>query len=255
MTTAPSCGSRHPQALPIPKNLELDWDEPGVSIHQVPRGRRCRWRCRSGTAGAPGCGHTWEATLRRRLNYETGCPKCSNDWLHHPIPDRLRAEWRGDNPIDEARRVVSFPWVCQDCQYAWTATISHRLWKPGCPGCSARQRGVRRRVLAIPEHVRLDWAEEFSIEEANRRLAYRFVHRGSQRGEVPCGRSWSARLWARIKPKRPTGCPHCQRRKPRGHTRKRRTPEMSRIYFRSQDGGCWDTYFYGAPTRSPCGSG
>lgn len=203
-------GSFHPHAVPLTDNLLLDWDEPDLDIRAARRKVPYWWCCRAGTGGAPGCGHRWRQAIVRRLNYGHGCLKCLHASMTFPVTNLMRLEWAGVGSIDQADRHAPQPWTCTACKATWQAPIALRVRGFGrCKECRHRRTGMRRRHLPIPAHVRADWDEDFPIDHALRKPSYRFVHRGSARGEVPCGLSWMARLWTRIKSERPHGCPHC----------------------------------------------
>ena len=192
---------------PLPQNLVLDWDDPDLGILQVERRSNSKhwWCCRSSRKP---CGHRWQATLRMRLYLKTGCPRCSHTGRRHPISDSLRSHWAEDFPIDEALPNTRYRWRCA-CGWESGATLWVRA-KHGCPKCVLAAATARRRRLPIPECVRLDWAEDFPIDTAPRnRQRFRFVHRASQRGEVPCGHAWTTYLFSRLQPSKPTGCPRC----------------------------------------------
>lgn len=199
-----------PRTKVIPAHLELDWDEAELDIHAAPRGvtQQYWWVCRSGTLGGAACGHRWRTTLHQRLYYGTSCPYCQHSTQRRPIPDRLRAEWNEPFPIDTAFYNRSCRWKCA-AGHRQKNTITNRLSR-GCRLCGHASSAASRRYLAIPDHVRMDWDERIPIDSAPRgRIRFRFVHRASQRGERPCGGSWLALLFSRIKPDNPTGCPHC----------------------------------------------
>lgn len=202
--------------LPIPSNLVADWDEPEIDIHKAKRTDiKYKWKCRFGRNGSPGCGRTFRNYLSHRLTYKTGCPWCARDARKRPLVETLRREWAEEFPIESAPYLTSHKWRCEK-GHGWTASIFSRLntrdggkrEAAGCPRCAVGRSRRNFRAYPVPDYLRADWDEETPIEEASRKKRWRFVHRGSQRGEVPCGRSWSALLFARIG-KMKTGCPHC----------------------------------------------
>lgn len=133
-----------------------------------------------------------------------------------PIPELLRAEWRGSVPIDTAVRAHVYPWRCSVCDHEWVAELRHRLCtltrnirqkngRTGCPQCHrVHQLGP------LPAYIVAEWDEPtLLIENASRD----WREQPRYRWKCSVGHRWIASLYRRLTKK--TGCPVCSRTKDR----------------------------------------
>lgn len=93
------------------------------------------WRCE--------LGHTWKATVRSRVQLDTGCPVCANRTLLEGFNDlathfpQLAKEADGWDPSKVIRgAAVKKTWICSE-GHKWNALVSSRCGKgTGCPECA-----------------------------------------------------------------------------------------------------------------------
>lgn len=212
--------------LPIPAELVAQWGE-DFPIQDAVRTKRWRWVCRSMRGGKP-CGHTWEASITSRMYGGHGCRLCAYAARRSPLPDHLRVEWREPWSIDLAKRGYKnlYRWACQS-GHLWLASLASRQTGRGCPTCGRTRAADKRKIVEILDCVRLDWSEDFPIEQALRRTRYRFTHRAvCQKGKSPCGKSWETTLNSRLGNHK-TGCPfHHSGRPPTSDERRQQIASM-----------------------------
>jgi hypothetical protein len=211
---------------PIPAELVIQWGE-DFPVEDALRTKRWRWACRAVRAGKP-CGHVWSASITSRLYRKIGCRLCAYANRSKPLPDQLRVEWQEPGSVDQAGRSdkIRYRWACGR-NHLWLAPLAKRLAGHGCPTCGRTKAADKRKHVEIPSWVRADWSEDFPIEEALRRVRYRFTHRGDcQRGKAPCGREWETTLNSRLGANK-TGCPfHKTGRPPTSDERRRQIASM-----------------------------
>jgi hypothetical protein len=212
---------------PIPAELVAQWGE-DFPIQDAVRGKRWRWVCRAVRAGKP-CGYSWTGSIISRMYRQTGCKLCAYAGQSLPLPDLLRVQWQEpDLDIDQVRRSgkTRYLWACER-NHLWRAPLSRRMLGFGCPSCGRCRGADKRKSVEIPSWVRADWSAEFPIEEALRRVRYRFTHRGDcHRGKAPCGRKWETTLNSRLGANK-TGCPfHKTGRPPISDERRRQIADM-----------------------------
>lgn len=112
---------------------QADGCDPG---HEVATNIKKRpWRCE--------LGHTWKATVRSRVQLDTGCPVCANRTLLEGFNDlathfpQLAKEADGWDPTKVIRgSAVKKAWICSE-GHKWNALVSGRCAKgTGCPECA-----------------------------------------------------------------------------------------------------------------------
>lgn len=189
----------------LPDHIKLDWVPENGPLTRALRDRvKYMWKCHN-------CEKITKQSIANRKRRRCSCVGrlAAKRVSRIDANPHLRLEWFNLIPIERALRDVSYAWKCKACEHVWRSRLRNRLQGAGCPKCASRIAGVKKRQYGIPDNVRADWAEpQISIDTANRRCRYRFKHVASQRGEVPCGRTWTTLLWARVSADK-LGCPHC----------------------------------------------
>jgi len=161
------------------------------------------------------CGHEWEAPIKARVAYKTGCPYCSGNKVLKGFNDlatvypKLAAEWHpemnGNVGPDEVISGSSkkFFWLCKKGHY-WDATISSRVTGRGCRYCSGNAVWVGYNDLQFvnPELAK-EWHPTLNGDLTPRDVTYGSTRRVWWRGK--CGHEWEER----IKVRRRFGCPIC----------------------------------------------
>ena len=136
-------------------NLAKEWDFEAnqIDINSVVIGstRKINWICSK-------CNHKWTADVRMRTQRGHGCPRCAqetkaqnrlktyvekNGCITNPA---LLKEW----DYEKNEKIGLFPdkltpysnkkawWICSNCEYEWSVSISNRSEGASCPVCANR---------------------------------------------------------------------------------------------------------------------
>ena len=121
------------------------------------------------------CGHKWNATPKRRVSDNTGCPQCARfkKWTRRPtVADHpLLAEWdhernseRGnypDNTTLQSHKQIF--WLCNNCpagqQHSWSTAPFQRTGrnKHGCPVCAGKKACRCNSLQALRPDIAAEW--------------------------------------------------------------------------------------------------
>ena len=174
----PFCANRklchHNSLLTLAPSVASYWDpaKNGMTPDQVLAGSTTRrhWLC-------PTCKYTWQASVQKRTQNSSGCPKCSNrskgytkqptlTASNHPVMlefDHSRNQEAGLDPdkitLGSNRKVQ---WLCRKCPrgqlHLWMASPSTRISnKRGCPYCSNRQACICNSLQSLYPTLAAEW--------------------------------------------------------------------------------------------------
>ncbi|DBA66738.1 TPA: hypothetical protein ACH3X2_001887 [Trebouxia sp. C0005] len=132
------------------------WDtvKNGLTPDLVMAGSAARrhWLC-------PKCGHSWQAHIHRRVEQQSGCPKCSKinkPWNRRPSLTQSQHPAMLEFDIERNRRAGFDPgkitagsnkmvhWICNHCPkgrpHLFVATVQSRIaLNSGCPYCASKK--------------------------------------------------------------------------------------------------------------------
>ncbi len=159
-TQCPYCTNnrlcQHNSLLTVAPAVAAYWDtdKNGLTPDQVTARSHTRrhWLC-------PKCGHSWQAMIFRKVDAQSGCPKCSRTdrvWnrqptltqSHHPVmlefdfERNQRAGFDPDKITAGSGKMVH--WICSKCprgqSHLFVASPHHRIGlNHGCPYCASRK--------------------------------------------------------------------------------------------------------------------
>ena len=214
----------------------LDENNNPIDIHKISYGsnKKVHWKCKEG--------HTWIVKICTRTIGKTNCPECAklnssqvnrksrlnnrnilSIWCQTSgeYGQQLLSEWTGldenNNPIelDEVsygsnKRVQ---WKCSK-GHIWTAMVSNRIKKMGCPYCSGRRVTEKNSLTAWcntnSEYGQQLLQEWIGIDENNNPIDINDMTYGSTKQvQWQCvkGHTWTATINHRTN--RKIGCPYC----------------------------------------------
>jgi len=147
---------QHNSLLTVAPAVAAYWDtaKNGVTSDQVIAGSHIRrhWVC-------PSCGHSWQATVERKVRDKTGCPKCmhkSKSWNRQPTLTQSQHPAMLEFDFERNRRAGLDPdkitagsnkmvhWVCTKCPkgqpHLFVASPRSRIGLDhGCPCCANKR--------------------------------------------------------------------------------------------------------------------
>lgn len=132
---------------------------------------RAEWRC-------PDCKFEWQASVEKRVKYNSGCPKCSQACKQPPqmqptfeaAQHRLLTEWDYElnardgihphNTTLHSGKLVN--WICRKCPrgqlHKWRAMpASRNRMKTGCPCCASKQVCVCNSLQTLMPKLASEW--------------------------------------------------------------------------------------------------
>jgi hypothetical protein len=159
---------------------------------------RRQWRCRFG--------HTWEQSIRSRLDNNSGCPYCSNQrvWqgfndLATVAPDLAQEADGWDPSVTLAGGKTPRRWKCSS-GHRWEVSVGARVGhKSGCPACAGNRLEMGHNDVAT---LRPDLALE-AVGWDPRQVSVSSKEKRRWRCEF--GHEWDASPGGRRK----SGCPVC----------------------------------------------
>lgn len=180
---------------------------------------RVWWKCKKG--------HSWKATINSRVR-GNGCPYCSNQKILIGYNDlfttnpELKEEWdyqKNTSLLPSAVTAGSDKkvwWKCKICGNEWSAAISSRVNRCGCPSCGRKKATIERlKTMAVnnPLTAYQDLIAEWDFEK-NQTLDLSLIPAGSNKyawWKCKEGHSFKTRIVARTL--KNVGCPYCHGQK------------------------------------------
>ena len=215
-TQCPFCTNRklchHNSLLTVAPSVASYWDtaKNGVTADQVLAGSGARrhWLC-------PTCNHSWPATVQKKTQNNSGCPKCAKKSAGHTRQPTLTAS---NHPVmvefDHSRNQAAgldpdkitlgsnkkVHWVCSKCPkgqpHLYMASPKMRTsQKRGCPYCSSRQACICNSLQSLYPALAAEWDTARNgvgpdqILHMSHRLAYWKTAEGLSWEQSPHGRT------------------------------------------------------------------
>mgnify|MGYP003289568836 CR=1 FL=1 len=185
---------------------------------KVPAGssKKVWWRCEKG--------HEWQSIISSRTE-KSDCPFCLNQKVLKGFNDlkttnpNLLIEWNYNKNKIKPEEITSGSnkkvwWICQKCNYEWTAIVNGRVRGNGCPNCkkdkiskSQKETGLKKYGSLQQNHPQLlkewdyDKNKDLNPNNITSSAKYKVWWKCSK-----CGNEWDAWIADRTQGK---GCPEC----------------------------------------------